>query len=93
MKRILIAMIALGLSTGCATKVRLVTAEAWDESGKGLYLGYWEGTCYGAQCTNGDGLVSWCSLRDDNSLDCEPQTAVNELLAQKGPAATSVDSK
>ncbi len=91
MKKIFLPLLALALSTGCATKVRIVSAQAWDEAGTGMYMAYWEGTCYGSSCTNGDGLVSWCRIRDDNSMDCDAQTEVNNLLAQKGKAPTSVD--
>lgn len=76
---------ALAIGTGCATKVRTVTAEAWGQDGQGVYVAYWEGTCKAILgCDRGDGKVTWCTLDPaSNALTCNEQTEVAKVLARK----------
>lgn len=85
MKKLLIAAMALMITgTGCATKIRNITAETWEANGKGVYIGYWEGTCKVLLgCNAGDGHVKWCTIQADNSLTCVEQDSVNTLLLAK----------
>ncbi len=69
---------------GCSTKIRNITAQSW--SHQGIYVGYWEGTCRAMLgCDAGDGKVTFCDLKDDNSLTCTEQAEVSKLLARKQP--------
>lgn len=82
MTRLLTAA-ALLASSGCAVKIRNVTAETWTP--QGVYVGYWEGTCKAMLgCDAGDGHVQWCTLdAATNALTCVDQAAVAPLLARK----------
>lgn len=73
----------LAIGTGCSTKIRNITAEAWTP--QGVYVGYWEGTCKPfLGCDRGDGHVQWCTLDDgSNTLSCVNQSAVAPLLERK----------
>ncbi len=80
----LFTVLAIGvLLSGCATKIRNLTAETW--SGNGVYVGYWEGTCKPfLGCDAGDGKVSFCKLDPaTNVLACQEQDAIAPLLARK----------
>jgi len=67
-------------STACATKIRTITANVG--TSKGVYIGYWEGTCMFG-CDLGDGKAMFCKVNDDNSLACSEQTEISALLARK----------
>lgn len=83
-KLFVLGLVLLTTGTGCATQIRRVTAQGWDEAGEntsGVYVAYWEGTCKQMLgCNAGDGFMQWCALQADNSLVCTPQESVNALL-------------
>jgi hypothetical protein len=84
MKKLTLLAALLVAASGCATKVRTVTANGLTKDG--VYVGYWEGTCYPfLGCGIGDGKVTFCTLNADNSLTCTEQTSVDTLLARKPP--------
>ena len=82
-KRILLPVLALAIGTGCATKMRNITAQAVTD--QGVYVGYWEGSCKAVLgCDVGDGKVQFCKLDPaTNALQCEEQAAMTPLLDRK----------
>jgi hypothetical protein len=69
------------LSTGCSVTTRYITTEGWAGT-EVMYLAHVEST-QSLFSAEHNAKVSRCLRREDNSLDCVEQAALNDVLNKK----------